>query len=110
MTDKTTAITLLRAIEAAETLKDTVHELTALYGVRPEFYVSDHHISLMIHPDTIGGLGEAMAHDAADILGADMQPEVDPDLWAHWRGRGEHNGHTIRVHVSVPPLSTEEIQ
>lgn len=110
MSNKTTAVTLLRALQAAENLQDRLTELAALYGTRPDIFVSLGHISLMAHPDTITGYGEAMAHDAADIIGADLQPEVEQDLWAHWRGTGQHNGHTIRIHVTIPPMAAEEAQ
>lgn len=110
MSDKTTAKTVLRTIRAAETLKDRLTELAALYGTSPDIFVSLDHISLMVHPEISIGWGEAMAQDAADIIGADLQPEVEEDLWAHWRGAGEHNGHSIRIHVSVPPMSVREAQ
>ncbi|MFK0151164.1 hypothetical protein ACIQVK_03665 [Streptomyces sp. NPDC090493] len=109
MSDKTTARTLLRTLRAAETLKDRLAELAALYGCEPDIFVSLNHISLLAHPEASIGHGEAMGQDAADIIGADLQPEIEQDLWAHWRGTGEHNGHTIRIHVSVPPRSAKEV-
>ncbi|MDX2679266.1 hypothetical protein [Streptomyces soliscabiei] len=109
MSDKTTAKTLLRVLQAAEQLQDRITELSALYNTRTEIFVGLHHISLMAHPETAVGYGEAMAQDAADIIGADLQPQIEQDLWAHWRGEGQHNGHTIRIHASIPPRSTEEV-
>lgn len=110
MSDKTTAKTLLRTLRAAENLKDRLTELAALYNTQPDIFISLNHISLMAHPEDTIGFGEAMAQDAADIIGADLQPEMEEDLWAHWRGAGEHNGHAIRIHVSVPPTSVREAQ
>jgi hypothetical protein len=108
MTDKTTAVTALRALQAAEKLQDALAELGRLYGVSPHFHVGLGHIGFGVDVENSPGrFSEALMQDLADIAGADMQPEIDTDLWATWRGRGEHDGRRVHITLVVPPNGVE---
>lgn len=109
MTDKTTAVSALRALKAAKKLQDAMVRLHQVYGVDASFTVSARRIGFGIDIENAPAHHrEALMQDLADIIGADMQPEVDPDdLWVTWRGRGEHDEHGVHIIVMVAPFGLE---